>query len=615
MLSLPRLAVHRWLTIVSVLVLLTRLLSAAETTPELYPAIEPLKSGHLEVSPLHRIYWEVCGNEKGIPVIVLHGGPGGSAQPAMRRLCDPERFRIILFDQRGAGRSLPKAEWRENDTQHLIEDINRLRRHLGVGQRAILLGGSWGTTLAVAYAEAYPDLVRGLVLRGVFLGTKSEIDYFYHGGTATFFPKNFERLQAVVPRPERLDYPRQLFEMTRSDDPAVKRKAIDGWAHYEIRLALMDMTDEKCRQIVESYDMTAFSVLENWYMMNGCFFEEDELLRNAGRIEHIPTYIVHGRYDMICAPATARALADRLKQVELEFTRAGHSWTESANTAGILKGIEWVADPARSRTAAKATGKGKRLRVATAQIPVSNDIDANVAVICRAIDRAVAEGADILLTPEGSLSGYTPEFDREKVTQALAKVTEKARDRGLALALGTCFVEPEDGRCYNQLRFYDRKGKFLGYHAKILRCGTMSEPPKGEINDYAGSSLRTFELEGIRVGGLICNDMWGNPACTPMPETHLSQQLSRKGARIVFHAINGGRDGSEWSENVHWPFHESNMRLRARAGGLWVVSADNCAPETVPCSAPSGVLGPDGRWAARAPRRGEHVVVHTIELE
>jgi predicted amidohydrolase len=356
-------------------------------------------------------------------------------------------------------------------------------------------------------------------------------------------------------------------------------------------------------------------------MMNACFLEEGELLKNAGRIAHIPTYIVHGRYDMICIPATACDLAARLNNVELRLTRAGHSWTEPANTAGVMRGLEWVAGRIEEqlRTKEKENGKEKdkerdvkSLRVAAAQIPVTRDVDKNLAVILRAIDGAVAAGAEILLTPEGSLSGYTPEFDREKVKKALAKVVQKASDGGLALALGTCLFEPDDGRCYNQIRFYDRSGEFLGFHSKILRCGSLTEPPRGEIDDYAARELSTFEVNGIRVGGLICNDMWGNPACTPMPEPHLSQQLSRLGAKIVFHAINGGRNGSEWSENVHWPFHESNMRLRAQAGGLWIVSADNCAPQDIPCSAPSGVLGPDGRWKARAPRQGEHVVVFTI---
>jgi len=257
----------------------------------------------------------------------------------------------------------------------------------------------------------------------------------------------------------------------------------------------------------------------------------------------------------------------------------------------------------------------KRLRVAVAQISVTRDVAANVETIGRAIDRAVAEKADVLLTPEGSLSGYTPKFDRAEVEAALGKVVGKASSAGLALALGTCFVEPDDGRTYNQIRFYDADGTFLGFHNKILRCGTMTEPTQGEINHFAARPLRTFELAGITVGGLICNDMWANPGCTPMPDPHLSQQLADMGARIIFHAVNGGRDGSAWSREVYWPFHETNLRIRARTGKLWIVTADNCHPSTVPCSAPSGVLRPDGQWALAAPDQGEQIVVHTIELE
>jgi len=284
----------------------------------------------------------------------------------------------------------------------------------------------------------------------------------------------------------------------------------------------------------------------------------------------------------------------------------------------LITGVE-AAEPQNMKSFSVAQQRNgsnpKKLTVAAAQIPVSLDIDENVATIGRVIEQAIEEKADILLTPEGSLSGYTHTFDQEEVDRALDTVLEKARAGNLALALGTCFIEPDDGKCYNQIRFYDKRGAFLGFHNKTLTCGTMTEPPKGETNHYAVRPLRTFELGGITIGGLICNDMWGNPMCTPMPEAHLSQQLSRRGARVIFHAINGGRDGGEWSKDVHWPFHESNMRLRALAGRVWVVSADNCAPISIPCSAPSGVLGPDGNWAVRAPDQGQHVVVHTIELE
>jgi proline iminopeptidase len=315
----------------------------AQKEAGLYPMVEPLRTGYLQVSDNHRLYWEVCGKEDGLPVIVLHGGPGGQAGPQMRCFFDPEKFKMILFDQRGAGRSTPRAEWRENTTQLLIEDINRLRDQLGVKGKAMLFGGSWGTTLAVAYAEAYPDRVSGMVLRGVFLASKREIDHFYHGGASAFFPVNFRRLQGVVPYPDRLDYPRQLFEMTQSKDPVTRDKAVKGWAYYELRMASMAMTDAECRHIVDNYDMEAFSVLENHYMMNGCFLEEGQLLREAGKIAGIPAFIANGRYDVICPPVTAHALANRLKTVKLELTLGGHGAGEPETQAALVRGVKWVA--------------------------------------------------------------------------------------------------------------------------------------------------------------------------------------------------------------------------------------------------------------------------------
>jgi predicted amidohydrolase len=199
----------------------------------------------------------------------------------------------------------------------------------------------------------------------------------------------------------------------------------------------------------------------------------------------------------------------------------------------------------------------------------------------------------------------------EAVTVALQSLLSHAREVGVALALGTCYVEPEDGRCYNQIRFYDREGTFQGYHSKILRCGTLTEPMQGEINHFAESPLRTFALEGVSVGGLICNDLWANPTCTPVADPHLTQQLSRFGATVVFHAVNGGRDGSELSR-VAWEYHESNLRLRARAGKLWIVTVDNCHPIDIPCSAPSGVINPAGEWVVRTPPQGEQYFVTDV---
>jgi predicted amidohydrolase len=250
--------------------------------------------------------------------------------------------------------------------------------------------------------------------------------------------------------------------------------------------------------------------------------------------------------------------------------------------------------------------------VAGAQIPITLDVEHNLRALQRAVDYAAAERADVLLTPEGSLSGYTPQFDLQAVSEGLETVTAWAREARIALALGTCTVE-SDGVCYNQLRFYDKQGAYLGFHGKTLRCGTWDTPPRGEINDYGLAPLRAFELEDARVGGLICNDLWANPGCTPMPDPHLSQQLAQMGCRIVFHAVNGGRDGSQWSQ-VAWRYHESNLRMRARAGRLWLVTVDNCHPEHLPCSAPSGVVDPEGNWACQTDPQGEQFFAHTSAI-
>ena len=255
-----------------------------------------------------------------------------------------------------------------------------------------------------------------------------------------------------------------------------------------------------------------------------------------------------------------------------------------------------------------------QIRVSGAQIPVVADIESNVKVIDRAIDYAAGENADILLTPEGSLSGYTHKFDTKAAEQALAYVTQRAKEANLGLALGTCFVEPRDQKCYNQVRFYTPDGQYLGFHSKTLTCGSMDEPPEGEINNYAVSPLRTFDYNGVQIGGLICNDLWANPGCTPIPDPHLTQQLSKMGAKIIFHAVNGGRSASEWSD-VAWQYHSSNLRLRAGAGNLWIVTVDNCHPIDIRCSSPSGVIDPQGGWVCKAESKGEQFFSHTISTE
>ena len=251
------------------------------------------------------------------------------------------------------------------------------------------------------------------------------------------------------------------------------------------------------------------------------------------------------------------------------------------------------------------------LRVAGIQMPVTRDVAANRRHIEDAILWASAEKADILLTPEGSLSGYTHEFDVEETRAALQRVTSAAANARVGLALGTCYVEESDGKTYNQLRFYAADGRYLGFHSKTLPTGSMSAQPVGELNHYAISPLRTFQFADQSIAGLICNDLWANPTCTPMPDTHLTHQLTQLGARVIFHAVNGGRSRAEWSE-VNWQFHSSNLRMRARASGVWIVTVDSCEPVDIRCSAPSGVVDPKGDWRRQTRDTGPDRFVYTI---
>ena len=246
-------------------------------------------------------------------------------------------------------------------------------------------------------------------------------------------------------------------------------------------------------------------------------------------------------------------------------------------------------------------------------MPVGQRVKDNASKITAAIAWAAEKKAEILLTPEGSLSGYAHEIDPCAVGKALEEVTEQARVKGVGLALGTCFLE-KDGKCYNQIRFYRPDGEYLGFHSKTLCCGSVDGRSTGELNHFSVSPLRVFPWrEGVCIGGLVCNDLWANPGCTPMPDTHLSQQLSAMGADVIFHAINGGRNGSLLSELV-WKYHESKLRMRARAGQVWIVTADNPSPEDLPCSAPSGVIDRSGEFVKRAGPQGEARFVQTITL-
>jgi predicted amidohydrolase len=269
-----------------------------------------------------------------------------------------------------------------------------------------------------------------------------------------------------------------------------------------------------------------------------------------------------------------------------------------------------IAAPAWPQEGAKV-----RLRVAGGQIPVGRDVAANVAAISRAIDYAAAEKADILVTPEGSLSGYTDEFDREATVRGLEVVLRRAREAKVALALGTCFQE-DDGHRYNEIRFYDREGEFLGFHAKILLCKRLAFPDrKGEGDCFKTKPLGTFTLNGLTVGGLVCNDMWANPEYTPMDDPHLSTQLARLGAKVIFHSVNAGQSKEGDELTLIRAYHESNVRMRARGGRQWIVVANAADPKGERAGhVTSGVVDPAGKWVVQADPKGERFFAATIDV-
>ena len=302
----------------------------------LYPAIDPFDQRVMDVGGGHRIYVEQCGNPRGIPVIVLHGGPGGGCSPAMRRYFDPDVFRIVLFDQRGCGRSRPHASVEENTTWHLVQDIEAIRSALGI-DRFIVFGGSWGATLALIYALSHPLRVSQLVLRGVFLMTKAELDWFYGGGAGAFFPELWARFVNPIPPGERKNlidaYNRRLFSGNLMEETRFGR----AWANWENALASVHHEGQIGESPAEY--ARAFSRLENHYFQNGGFLQTDGwILRERGRIEHLPATIIQGRYDMICPPVSAWKLAEGWEKCTLRMVpMAGHALSEPGISAELVR--------------------------------------------------------------------------------------------------------------------------------------------------------------------------------------------------------------------------------------------------------------------------------------
>ena len=286
----------------------------------------------------HVMYWEQVGNPDGVPVVFLHGGPGAGATSAHRRFFDPEHYRIIIFDQRGSGRSTPRGETADNTTQHLIADMERLRGRLGLEQW-LLFGGSWGSTLALAYGEAHPDRCLGLVLRGIFLGRKSEIDWFLYG-MKTVFPEHWRRFTSVLPSGEK-DILMGFARMLGNPDPAIHMPAARAWSVYEGACSTLLPSPETVAAFGEDAMAYGLARIETHYFMHDVFMPPNALIANVGRLRGLPAAIIQGRYDMVCPIATAFELHEAWPEADyIVIPDAGHSAMDPPIRAALVRTTE-----------------------------------------------------------------------------------------------------------------------------------------------------------------------------------------------------------------------------------------------------------------------------------
>lgn len=320
----------------------------------LYPEIEPFASGWLQVGDGHRIYWEECGNPDGKPAVFLHGGPGGGCVPDHRRYFDPKLYRIVLFDQRGCGRSTPhssdpNADMTANTTWHLVDDIERLREFRGI-DRWQVFGGSWGSTLALAYAERHPDRVTELVLRGIFTLRASEIDWFYEGGAGHLFPDAWDEYLAPVAHATRGEYVAAYAEQLTDPDPRVHEPAALAWSQWEhrtVRLIPDEAAIQAAREDVPA--AVAFARIENHFFKHAGWLDDGQLIRDANRLADIPGVIVQGRYDVCTPPVTAWDLSKAWPKADLEIIPdAGHASSEPGIVDALVRATDRFAKENRS---------------------------------------------------------------------------------------------------------------------------------------------------------------------------------------------------------------------------------------------------------------------------
>ena len=305
---------------------------------QLYPEIEPYNQFDLKVSDLHTIHVEESGNINGKPVIFLHGGPGGGIEPVYRQYFNPEKWRIIVFDQRGCGQSTPHAELQENTTWDLIADIEIIRQHLEI-DKWVVFGGSWGSTLSLSYAITHPDRCKALVLRGIFMIRKKEINWFYQDGTSNIYPDAWEHYLRPIPEDERHDLVAAYYKRLTSNDDSVRIEAAKAWSIWEASTSKLIQSEESIHAFEDAKVAEAFARIECHYFTNRGFFDTDEwLLENVDKIRHIPTVIVQGRYDVVCPMISAWELHRAFPEADFEIVQdAGHSMTEKGIAAKLVE--------------------------------------------------------------------------------------------------------------------------------------------------------------------------------------------------------------------------------------------------------------------------------------